>query len=74
MKLISVIVCSAAAVVTPLWLPAVASATDAHCTSANGTDITVIDGRTACRAVTDLRGQARSLGIDGVGYANATGA
>ncbi|MEU7139587.1 DUF6764 family protein [Nocardia sp. NPDC046473] len=72
MKLISVIVCSAAAVITSLVLPGVASATDAHCTSENGTDITVIDGRTACRAATDLLGQAKSLGIDGVGYASAT--
>ncbi|WP_405159773.1 hypothetical protein OG203_25340 [Nocardia sp. NBC_01499] len=72
MKLISVIVCSAAAVITSLALPAVASATDVHCTSQNGTDITVIDGRTACRAASDLLGQAKSLGIDGVGYANAT--
>ncbi|WP_378735213.1 DUF6764 family protein [Nocardia brasiliensis] len=72
MKLISTIVCSAAAVCTPLWFPAVASATDVQCTSENGTDITVIDGSTACRAATDLLGQAKSLGIDGVGYANAT--
>ncbi|MFI9405553.1 DUF6764 family protein [Nocardia sp. NPDC052316] len=72
MKLISMIVCSAAAVITSLVWPAVASATDVHCTSENGTDITVIDGRTACRAATDLLGQAKSLGIDGVGYANAT--
>ncbi|KAA8890523.1 hypothetical protein F3087_04410 [Nocardia colli] len=72
MKLISVIVCSAAAVLASLALPGVASATDVHCTSENGTDITVIDGRTACRAATDLLGQAKSFGIDGVGYANAT--
>ncbi|QBS46025.1 DUF6764 family protein [Nocardia sp. CS682] len=72
MKLISMIVCSAAAVLTsPVW-PAVASATDVHCTSENGADITVIDGHTACRAASDLLGQAKSLGIDGVGYANAT--
>ncbi|WP_433660682.1 DUF6764 family protein [Nocardia sp. CA-128927] len=72
MKLISAIVCSAAAIITSLVLPAVASATDVHCTSENGTDITVIDGRTACRAATDPVGRAKSLGIDGVGYANAT--
>ncbi|WP_107659868.1 DUF6764 family protein [Nocardia suismassiliense] len=72
MKLISMIVCSAAAVLTSLVLPAVASATDVHCTSENGADITVIDGHTACRAASDLLGQAKSVGIDGVGYANAT--
>lgn len=72
MKLISVIICSAAAVVTSLALSGVASATDAHCTSQNGTDITVIDGRTACRAATDPVGRAKALGIDGVGYASAT--
>lgn len=72
MKLISVIVCSAAAVIASLVVPGLASATDVHCTSENGTDITVIDGRTACRAATDLLGRSKSLGIDGVGYANAT--
>jgi hypothetical protein len=71
-KLISAIVCSTAAIGGSLVVPGVAAAADAHCRSDHGTDITVIDGKTACRAATDSYGSARASGIDGVGYANAT--
>ncbi|TQM29632.1 DUF6764 family protein [Nocardia bhagyanarayanae] len=72
MKLISAIICSTAAVGSSFALPALASATAVHCGSERGADVTVIDGRTACRAATDPDGQARSAGFDGVGYARAT--
>lgn len=72
MKLISAIICSTAAVGSSFALPALASATDAHCGSEHGVDVTVIDGRAGCRAATDSDGQARSAGFDGVGYARAT--
>ncbi|WP_227997758.1 DUF6764 family protein [Nocardia australiensis] len=72
MKLISAIVCTTAAMGTSLLLPTVASATDVHCTSERGSDITVIDGRTGCRAASDTHGRASSAGYDGIGYANAT--
>ncbi|MEV0029077.1 DUF6764 family protein [Nocardia sp. NPDC050793] len=72
MKLIGALICSATAVGASFALPAVASATDVHCSSEYGADITVIDGRAGCRAVTDTLGRARSAGFDGVGYARAT--
>ncbi|MGW4719273.1 DUF6764 family protein [Nocardia sp. NPDC004260] len=72
MKLISAIVCSTAAIGGSLFVPGMAAATDVHCRSEHGTDVTLIDGETACRAATDSYGQARATGIDGVGYANAT--
>ncbi|WP_328407680.1 DUF6764 family protein [Nocardia sp. NBC_00403] len=72
MKLISTIVCTTATMGTSLLLPAVASATDVHCSSDQGIDITVIDGRAACRAASDTSGRARAAGYDGVGYAKAT--
>ncbi|MFI9507489.1 DUF6764 family protein [Nocardia sp. NPDC052566] len=72
MRLISAVLCSAVAVGAYLALPAVASATDVHCSSDNGADITIIDGRTACRAASDAIGRARAAGYDGVGYASAT--
>ncbi|MGW4088914.1 DUF6764 family protein [Nocardia sp. NPDC004750] len=72
MKLISAIVCTTAAIGGSLFVPGMAAATDVHCRSEHGTDITLIDGETACRAATDSYGQARATGIDGVGYANAT--
>ncbi|MFD0360396.1 DUF6764 family protein [Nocardia sp. GCM10030253] len=72
MKLISAIVCTTAAMGTSLLLPAVASATDVHCAADQGSDITVIDGRSACRAASDTFGRARAAGYDGVGYAKAT--
>jgi hypothetical protein len=71
-KLISAIACTTTAMGTSLLLPAVASATTVHCTSERGTDITVIDGRTACRAASDTFSRAHGAGYDGVGYANAT--
>ncbi|WP_280310169.1 DUF6764 family protein [Nocardia abscessus] len=72
MKLISAIVCSTAAIGGSLVYPGVAAAADVHCRSEHGTDVTVIDGETACRAATDSYGRAGATGIDGVGYANAT--
>ncbi|MER7452453.1 DUF6764 family protein [Nocardia beijingensis] len=72
MKLISAIVCSTAAIGGSLVVPGVAAAADVHCRSERGTDITRIDGETACRAATDDYGLATASGIDGVGYANAT--
>lgn len=72
MKPISVIVCATAAAGVSLMYQGTASATDVQCSSAHGTDITVVDGNTACRAASDLLGEAKSLGIDGIGYANAT--
>lgn len=66
------LLCSAAAVCACFALPATAYATDVHCASTDGTDITHIDGRTACRAVTDAAGRAGAAGYDGVGYASAT--
>ncbi|MFQ6396983.1 DUF6764 family protein [Nocardia sp. KC 131] len=72
MKLISAIVCTTAAMGTSLLLPTVASATDVHCSSDQGIDVTVIDGRTACRATSDTSGRARAAGYDGVGYAKAS--
>ncbi|WP_433681652.1 DUF6764 family protein [Nocardia sp. CA-119907] len=71
MKLISAIAYTTAAVGSSLILPAVASATDVHCASDNGTDVTVVDGNTACRAAAETSGRARSAGYDGVGYAHA---
>ncbi|MGW4773898.1 DUF6764 family protein [Nocardia sp. NPDC004278] len=71
MKLISAIAYTTAAIGTSLVLPAVASATDVHCASDTGTDVTVIDGSTACRAAAEASGRARSAGYDGVGYAHA---
>jgi hypothetical protein len=70
-KLISAIACATAAVGTSLILPVVASATDVHCAAESGTDVTVIDGRTACRAAAETHGRARAAGYDGVGYAHA---
>ncbi|WP_433197019.1 DUF6764 family protein [Nocardia sp. CA-107356] len=70
-KLISTIACTTAAVGTSLILPTMASATDVHCAADSGTDVTVIDGRTACRAVAETHGRARAAGYDGVGYAHA---
>ncbi|WP_431971423.1 DUF6764 family protein [Nocardia sp. bgisy134] len=72
MKLISALICSTAAVGSSFAFPALASATDAHCSAEYGGDITVIDGRSGCRAATDTLGEARSAGFDGVGYARAT--
>ncbi|MEV5836598.1 DUF6764 family protein [Nocardia sp. NPDC052112] len=71
MKLISAITCIAAIFGTALILPATALATDAHCASDGGTDVTVIDGSTACRAATETPGRAWAAGYDGVGYARA---
>ncbi|MET7770429.1 DUF6764 family protein [Nocardia sp. NPDC005366] len=72
MKLISAIFCASAAVGTSFGLPSVASATDVHCAAEGHTDVTRIDGRTACRAASDTLGRAHAAGFDGVGYANAT--
>ncbi|MEV0356146.1 DUF6764 family protein [Nocardia sp. NPDC050697] len=75
MKLISAIVCSAAAVGTSLLLPGTASAARVDCASANGVDVTLIEGKAGCRAASDASGQAHATGLDGVGYASAaTGA
>ncbi|WP_040697732.1 DUF6764 family protein [Nocardia vinacea] len=71
MKLISAITCTAAAFGAALILPATASATDVHCASDGGADVTVIDGSTACRASAESLGRARAAGYDGVGYARA---
>ncbi|MEV0294258.1 DUF6764 family protein [Nocardia sp. NPDC050710] len=72
MKLISAICCATAAIGTSFCLHATASATDLHCASERGADVTIVDGRTACRAASDENGQSRAAGLDGVGYANAT--
>ncbi|MBF6270880.1 hypothetical protein IU436_11755 [Nocardia farcinica] len=72
MNLISVILCSTAAVGGSLMIPGVASATSVHCTAEGGADITVIEGSTGCRAASDAAGHARSAGYDGVGYARAS--
>ncbi|WP_405178904.1 hypothetical protein OG225_33800 [Nocardia sp. NBC_01377] len=72
MRLICAIFCATAAVGTSFWLPSVASATDVHCTADSDTDITRVDGRTACRAASGTEGRSHSAGFDGVGYANAT--
>ncbi|MEV6138568.1 DUF6764 family protein [Nocardia sp. NPDC051990] len=72
MKLISAITCTTAAFGAALLLPAVASATDVHCVSDGGTDVTVIDGSTACRAAAETHGRAWAVGYDGVGYAHAS--
>ncbi|MFI6363080.1 DUF6764 family protein [Nocardia sp. NPDC050630] len=71
MKLISAITCTTAAFGAALMLPAGASATDMHCASDGGTDVTLIDGSTACRATAETQGRARAAGYDGVGYAHA---
>nr|WP_246461395.1 DUF6764 family protein [Nocardia transvalensis] len=63
--------CSAVAVGAWSAVTGTASATDVHCDSGEGRDITVVDGRTACRAAADS-GYARAAGFDGVGYAKAT--
>ncbi|MET9286188.1 DUF6764 family protein [Nocardia beijingensis] len=72
MNTISVFLCSAAAVGTAFVVPTAASATSLSCAAERGVDATVVDGATGCRAASDHRGQARSDGIDGVGYARAT--
>ncbi|WP_433757849.1 DUF6764 family protein [Nocardia sp. CA-135398] len=72
MKLISAITCTAAAFGAALILPVAASATDVHCASDGGTDVTVIEGGTACRAAAESHGRARAAGYDGVGYAHAS--
>ncbi|MEV4237952.1 MULTISPECIES: DUF6764 family protein [unclassified Nocardia] len=71
MTLISAITCATAAFGAALILPAVASATGVHCASEGGTDVTVIDGSTACRAAAEAYGRAWAAGYDGVGYAHA---
>ncbi len=70
MKLISAILCSAAAAGVCAGAAGTASATDVHCDSTAGGDVTIVDGRTACRAAADS-GHARAAGLDGVGYAKA---
>ncbi|PPJ32429.1 hypothetical protein C5E45_06090 [Nocardia nova] len=54
------------------WATGTASATAVHCDTDRNRDITIVAGNTACRAVGDDSGHARSAGIDGVGYAKAT--
>ncbi|WP_024801445.1 DUF6764 family protein [Nocardia sp. BMG51109] len=71
MKLISAILCSAAAVGACACAAATASATDVHCYSADGRDVTVVEGDTACRAAAADSGRAHAAGFDGVGYARA---
>ncbi|MFC3963745.1 DUF6764 family protein [Nocardia jiangsuensis] len=71
MKLISAIVCSAAAVGTSFLLPGPAAAAQVRCVSEHGVDVTLIEGRTGCRASSDTSGQAYAAGLDGVGYASA---
>jgi len=72
MKLISAIACSAAAVGIYLGLTGNASASDVHCNSDKGQDVTVIVGHTACRTEVGDSGYARAAGYDGVGYAKAS--
>lgn|GEM_PF-4997909 len=72
MKLISMIVCSAAAVGTYLSASGNASATEVNCGSDERQDITVVTGHTACRAAVEDSGYARAAGYDGVGYARAS--
>ncbi|MFI5778394.1 DUF6764 family protein [Nocardia sp. NPDC051570] len=71
MKVISAILCSAAAVGAYLGAAGNASATGAHCASDTGRDIVIVTGRTACRAVATGSGHARALSLDGIGYASA---
>ncbi|MEU8895259.1 DUF6764 family protein [Nocardia sp. NPDC048505] len=73
MKLISALGVASAAAGASFLLPGpAANAADVHCAATSGVDVTVVDGRTACRAATDALGQAGALGFDGIGYANAT--
>lgn len=72
MKVIGAMVCTAAAIGLALLTSPAASATDVHCNADRGVDVTVVDGRTGCRAAADILGRARAAGYDGVGYANAT--
>ncbi|WP_329414932.1 hypothetical protein OG563_19330 [Nocardia vinacea] len=71
MRLISAMTCTTAAFGAALILPAMASATDVHCATDGGADVTVIDGSTACRAAAESLGRAQAAGYDGVGYARA---
>ncbi|ATL71332.1 DUF6764 family protein [Nocardia terpenica] len=71
MKLISTIMCSAAAVGTWVGTAPDAAAAGVHCDSEAGQDVTVVAGRTACRAVAEQAGHARAAGVDGVGIARA---
>lgn len=73
MKLISAIVCSAAALGGSLLLPGTASAAQVRCASEHGVDVTLIEGSAGCRAASDASGQAHAAGLDGVGYASAAG-
>ncbi|MEV0249748.1 DUF6764 family protein [Nocardia sp. NPDC050712] len=72
MKLFSALGVASAAAGASFLLPGPAAASGVQCTSDSGVDVTLVEGRTGCRAVTDTLGQARAAGIDGVGYANAT--
>ncbi|WP_067855928.1 DUF6764 family protein [Nocardia shimofusensis] len=71
MKFVDAIVCATAAVGAASVLPATASASAVHCAADAGIDATVIEGGTGCRAAGSVGGQAHSVGLDGVGYANA---
>jgi len=71
MKFVNAIVCTTAAVGAASILPAAASASAVHCAAESGLDATTIQGETGCRAAGGEGGQAHSIGLDGVGYADA---
>ena len=72
MKVISAILCSVVAAGIAACCTGTASATGVQCSARDGADVTIVAGTTACRAAGVDSGQARSAGLDGVGYAKAT--
>ncbi|MEV5648027.1 DUF6764 family protein [Nocardia sp. NPDC052254] len=72
MKILSAILCSMAAAGIISVGAGAAAATTTQCTADDNRDITIVAGNTACRAIGDESGHARSAGIDGIGYAKAT--
>ena len=72
MKILSAILCSIAVAGVLTAAAGTTSATTTQCGADDNSDITIVAGNTACRAVGEDSGHARSAGIDGVGYAKAT--
>lgn len=72
MKVISAIVSAIAATGLIACCTGTASASTAQCGVDGGGDVTIVNGATACRATAARDSHARSAGLDGVGYAQAT--
>ncbi|KAA0019421.1 DUF6764 family protein [Antrihabitans cavernicola] len=71
MKMLGVIACSAMALGAVVGMPATAGAANLECHSADGKNVTRIDGQVACGADSSTAGNATAYGINGIGYAKA---